>query len=106
MSILEKKKLVMVDGEVDIMVAILRESFISGYMSEHRVSESLYAITKLLIALSSGDKLLKKFLKQYSVDLSSIHRHVRKEATEFYRVGLSRLIKNELMEYVGNGSNL
>lgn len=47
-------------------------------MNEYKVSESLYSITKLLIALSSGDRLLKKFLRQYSVELTTIHRHVRK----------------------------
>lgn len=78
MSILEKKKLAINDGEADIIVAILRESFITGYMNDYKVSESMYTITKLLIALSSGDRLLKKLLRQFSVELTSIHRHVRK----------------------------
>ena len=106
MSILEKKKLAMNDGEVDIVVAILREYFITGYMNEYKVSESLYTITKCLIALSSGDRLLKKIMRQFGVELSSIHRHIRKEATAFYREGLSKLIKSQLMEYIGNGSTL
>lgn len=67
MSILEKKKLAINDGEVDVIVAILRESFITGYMNENKVSDQLLLITKLLIALSSGDRLLKKLLRQFSV---------------------------------------
>lgn len=48
-------------------MAILRESFITGYMNDYKVNESLYSIIKLLIALSSGDRLLKKLLRQFSV---------------------------------------
>ena len=67
MSILEKKKLALNDGEVDIIVSILREYFITGYMNQYKVSESLYTITKCLIALSSGDRLLKKLLRQFGI---------------------------------------
>lgn len=52
--------------------------------------------------LSSGEKVLKKILRQFSIELSSIHRHVKKEACAFYRDGLSKLVKTQLMEYVGN----
>lgn len=38
MSILEKKRLAINDSEVDIVVAILREYFITGYMNEYKVS--------------------------------------------------------------------
>ena len=106
MSILEKKKLALNDSEVEIVVAILREYFITGYLNEYKVSESLYTITKCLIALSSGDRLLRKFFSQFTIELTSMHRHIRKEATAFYRDGLSKLIKNQLMEYVGNGGTL
>lgn len=73
---------------MDIIVAILRESFITGYMNENKVSDQLILITKLLIALSSGDRVLKKLLRQFSVELPTIHRHVRHPATEVYRAGL------------------
>lgn len=75
-------------------------------MNEYQVSESLYTITKCLIVLSSGERLLKKLLKQFNVELTTIHRHVKKEATTFYRDGLSRLIKSQLMEYIGNEDTL
>lgn len=94
------------DAEADIIVAILREYLISAYMNECRVSESLCTVTKCLIALSSGDRLLKKFLRQFSIELSAVHRHLRKEATAFYREGLSKLIKSELIDYLGNGGTL
>lgn len=63
---------------MDLVLAILREYFISAYMNEYKVSESLYSIIKCLIKLSSGEKVLKKILKQFNVELSSIHRHVKK----------------------------
>lgn len=78
MSILEKKRLALSDGEVDVVVAILREYFITGYMNEFKVSESLYTITRCLIALSSGDRLLRKLLMQFGLELTSLHRHIRK----------------------------
>ena len=56
--------------------------------------------------MSSGERLLKKMLKQFSIELSSIHRQVKHEATIFYRDGLSRLIKAQLMEYIGNEDTL
>lgn len=75
-------------------------------MNDYQVSESLYTITKCLIVLSSGERLLKKLLKQFNVELSSIHRSTKRETTTFYRDGLSRLIKNQLMEYIGNEDTL
>lgn len=50
-------------------------------MNENKVSDQLLLITKLLVALSSGDKLLKKLLRQFSVELPTIHRHIRNQAT-------------------------
>ena len=38
MSILEKKKLALNDNEVDLIIIVLREYFISGYMNEYQVS--------------------------------------------------------------------
>ena len=38
MSILEKKKLALNDNEVDLIITVLREYFISGYMNEYQVS--------------------------------------------------------------------
>lgn len=67
MSILEKKKLALNDNEVDLIIAILREYFLSAYMNEYQVSESLYTIMKCLIVLSSGERLLKKLLKQFNI---------------------------------------
>ena len=78
MSILEKKTLALNDNEADLIISILREYFLSAYMNEYQVSESLYTIMKCLIILSSGERLLKKLLKQFNVDLSSIHRQVKK----------------------------
>ena len=75
-------------------------------MNDLKVSESLYTITKCLIALSSGDRVLTKLLREFSINLTEIHRHIRKEATTFYRDGINKLIKNQLMEYVGNGGTL
>lgn len=69
-------------------MAILRESFITGYMNENKVSDQLILVTKFLIALGSGDRILKKLLKQFTVELPTIHRHVRQQATEVYRAGL------------------
>lgn len=71
-------------------------------MSDSKVSENLYVITKCLVVLSSGDRVLRKMLKQFTIDLSSVHRHLRKEANMFYRDGLAKLIKNQMMEYMGN----
>lgn len=54
------------------------------------------------MGLSSGEKVLKKVLNQYRVELTSIHRHLRKEASIFYKEGLSKLVKNMLIDYIGN----
>lgn len=54
MSILEKKKLALNNFEVDLVIAIIREYFISTYMNEYKASDTLNAIIKCLVALSSG----------------------------------------------------
>lgn len=64
--------------DTDVIVGIIREYFITGYMNDYKVSESLYTVTKLLIGLTSGDRVLKKFLMQFNIDLCALHRHVRK----------------------------
>jgi hypothetical protein len=66
------------------------------------VSESLYLIITCLIALSSGVKVLKKILRQFTLELNNIHKHLKAETCLFYREGLSRLIKTQLIDYVGN----
>ena len=38
MSILEKKKLFLTEGEIDIVMAIIREYFVTGYMMDYKVS--------------------------------------------------------------------
>ena len=78
MSILEKKKVMLSEYDTDIIVGIVREYFITGYMNEYKVSESLYSITKSLINLTSGERVIKKLLIQFNIDLCSIHHHVRK----------------------------
>jgi hypothetical protein len=54
-------------------------------MSGFKFSESLYAILKCLVALSSGEKVLRKVLHQFSVELSTHHKHLKKENCQFYR---------------------
>ena len=102
LSVLEKKKLFLQDQDVEIIVAIIREYFISAFMNDSKVSENLCSITKFLIVLSSGDRVLKKLLRQFTVELGSIHRHLssRKEVNSFYRDGLSKLIRSQMMEYM------
>ena len=43
-----------------------------------KVSESLYSIIKCLIPLSSGERVLRKVLRQFSFDLPNLHRHVKR----------------------------
>ena len=93
LSILEKKKAVLNDFEVDLVLAIVREYFVSASLVGYKVSESLYSIIKCLVPLSSGEKVLRKVLRQFTYDLPNLHRHLRKEVNAFYREGLSRLIK-------------
>lgn len=71
-----------------------------------KFSESLYNILKCLVALSSGEKVLRKVLHQFSVELSTHHKHLRKDSCQFYREALSKLIKNQLIDYVGNSDTL
>lgn len=71
-----------------------------------KVSESLYSIIKCLVPLSSGERVLKKVLRQFTMDLPALHRHLRKEVNAFYREGLCRLIKKELADHVGNEDTL
>ena len=97
MSIIEKKKLMLNDNDVDLVIGVIREYFISASMNEQKkVSESLYTIIKCLISLSSGEKVLKKVFRQFTMDLSVIHRHVRKEASAYYKEGFVNLIKTQM----------
>ena len=57
---------------------------------------------KSLVSLSSGERVLKKVLKQFSYELTSIHRHLKKDVNIFYRDGLSKLTKLHLMDFIGN----
>ena len=47
-------------------------------MNGTKVSDSLSTIIKCLIVLSSGEKILKKMIKQFKLELGTIHRHVRR----------------------------
>ena len=102
MSILEKKGITLNDFEVELSITIIREYFISASLIGFKVSESLYSIITCLIALSSGAKVLKKILKQFTLELTNIHKHLKPETCLFYREGLSRLVKTQLIEYVSN----
>lgn len=75
-------------------------------MTGFRFSESLYNILKCLVALSSGEKVLRKVLHQFTVELSSLHKHLRKDNCQFYREALSKLVKSQLIDYVGNSDTL
>lgn len=66
------------------------------------MTENLHTITKCLIELSSGDRVLRKMLRQFTLEIGGIHRHITKEANVYYREGIARLIKNHMMEYMGN----
>jgi hypothetical protein len=51
----------------------------------NKISENVYNIIKCLVALSSGERVLSKILKEFSLDLPGLHRHLRKETNAFYR---------------------
>jgi len=36
------------------------------------------------------------------VDVSTIHKHLRKEVGLFYKEGLGKLLKSQLVDYIGN----
>ena len=57
---------------------------------------------KSLVLLSSGEKVVKKILRQFSYDLTVIHRHLKKDVNLLYRDGLSKITKLHLMEFIGN----
>jgi hypothetical protein len=44
----------------------------------NKISENVYNIIKCLVALSSGERVLGKILKEFSLDLPGLHRHLRK----------------------------
>lgn len=94
------------DFEVELVIAIIREYLISALMTGFKFSESLYNILKGLVALSSGEKVLRKVLRQFSIQLSSHHKHLKKDNCQFYRQALGKLIKNQLIDYVGNSDTL
>ena len=71
-------------------------------MNEFKVSDSLHIIMKSLVSLSSGERVARKVLKQFSLELTSIHRHLKKDVNVFYRDGLSKLTKMHLMDFIGN----
>ena len=54
LSILEKKKLSLNDFEVDLIIAVVREYFISSFMNDFQASDSLHIVMKSLVSLSSG----------------------------------------------------
>ena len=85
LSILEKKKLALTDFEVDLVMTILREYFLSAFMLGNKLSESVHSIIKCLVALNSGDKVLRKLLKQFYFEPTSIHKHMPKDSALFYR---------------------
>ena len=78
MSILEKKRLVLNENDTEVVVGIIREYFITAFMNDQKVTDSLSTIIKCLIVLSSGEKVLKKLIKQLRIELGTIHRHVRR----------------------------
>lgn len=90
------------DFEVDLILAVIREYFISSFMNEFKVSDSLHIIMKSLVSLSSGERVARKVLKQFSLELTSVHRHLKKDVNIFYRDGLSKLTKIHLMDFIGN----
>jgi len=102
LSILEKKNVNINEQEVMLVIAIIREYCLANASLEVRVSETLHTIVKCLVKLYSGDRLLKTFLKQYSTDLNAMHKHAKRESNPYYRETLNRIIKNNLMDFVGN----
>ena len=75
-------------------------------MNDFKVSDSLHIIIKSLVSLSSGERVAKKVLKQFSYELTLIHRYLKKDVNVFYRDGLSKLTKMHLMDFVGNEDTL
>lgn len=63
--------------------------------------EYINATIKSLTKLHSGDRVLEIILKQYQVDLSNIHKHLRRDYTLIYRECLNRIIKTNLIDSVG-----
>lgn len=102
LSVLEKKNVNITEQEVLLAIALIREYCVANASHEVRVNETSHTIIKCLIKLYSGDRLLKTLLKQYSVDLLLMHKHARRESNPYYRETLNRLIKNNLMDFVGN----
>lgn len=45
-------------------------------------------------------------LRQFTLEIGNIHRHMKKEVNIYYREGLARLIKSKMMEYMGNEESL
>ena len=82
LSVLEKKKAALTDFEVDLVIAVIREYLISASFGS-KISESLYSIIKCLIPLSSGERVLKKILRQFTLDLPGLHSHLKKEVNCF-----------------------
>jgi hypothetical protein len=78
LSILEKKKLPLNDFETDLIIAVIREYLISTFINEIKVSDSLHIIIKTLVSLSSGERVVKKILRQFCYELTTIHRHLKK----------------------------
>lgn len=70
-------------------------------MIEYKVSDSLHVIIRSLVSLSSGEKVVKKILRQFNVELTIIHRHLKKEINAYYRDGLSKLLKRHLIDFIG-----
>lgn len=85
LSILEKKSVTINEHDVSLVIAIIREYCMATASHEVRVNENLHTIAKCLIKLHSGDRVLKMFLKQYSLDLLVMHRHGRRESNPYYR---------------------
>jgi hypothetical protein len=106
LTILEKKKLLLNDFEVDLIIAVIREYFVSIFINESKVSDSLHIVMKSLVSLSSGERVVKKILRQFSYDLTAIHRHLKKDVNLLYRDGLSKITKLHLMDFIGNEDTL
>ncbi len=78
----------------------------SIFMNESTVSDSLHIVMKSLVLLSSGERVVKKILRQFSYDLTVIHRHLKKDVNLLYRDGLSKITKLHLMDFIGNEDTL
>jgi hypothetical protein len=57
------------------VVAIIREYFISAFMNNYQVSESLYSIIELLSHLTPD--LLPHLLLQFKLNISALHRNAK-----------------------------